>query len=129
MSTTRSFSSGRPLIASTVIGLLMSRSLTRVLQASRLRPLMRMASEPQMPWPQERRNVSVPSISPLIFSSAVRTRSVGYSGTVYSSQCGSESTSGRNRRMRNVTSVATGIATGASTVAVISTYAPSAGIG
>ena len=65
MSTTRSFSTGRPLIGSTVIGLAGLRSLSSVLQASRLRPLIRMASEPQTPWAQERRKVSEPSMFPL----------------------------------------------------------------
>ena len=50
---------GSPSIGSTVI--LLPRSLTSTLQASRLRPLMRMASEPQMPCAHERRKVSVPS--------------------------------------------------------------------
>ena len=36
-------------------------SCTSVLQARRLRPLMTMASEPQMPCAQDRRSVSVPS--------------------------------------------------------------------
>ena len=77
MSTTRSFSSGRPLMASTKIGFFSGRSFTSVLQASRLRPLIRTASEPQMPCPQERRNVSVPSSSHLILCSTSRIRSVG----------------------------------------------------
>ncbi len=49
MSTTRSFSRGRPLIASIVIGFFVFKSFTSVLHASRLRPLIRIASEPQMP--------------------------------------------------------------------------------
>src|SRR5680860_1645838 len=57
MSTMRSFSRGSPLIASTYTGLVMSRSFIRVLHARRLRPLMRMASEPQMPCAHERRKV------------------------------------------------------------------------
>jgi hypothetical protein len=36
-------------------------SLTSTLQASRLTPLMRIASDPHTPWAQERRKVSVPS--------------------------------------------------------------------
>ena len=35
--------------------------IQRTWQASRLRPLMSMASEPQTPWTQEWRKVSVPS--------------------------------------------------------------------
>src|SRR5699024_12645975 len=54
------------LIASTVIVLDVSRSFSRVLQARRLRPLMRMASEPHTPWAQDRRKDSEPSISHLI---------------------------------------------------------------
>ena len=53
----------------------------RVLHASRLRPLMRIASEPQMPWAHERRKLSEPSTSHLILCSASSTRSVGYSST------------------------------------------------
>ena len=65
MSTIRSFSTGRPLMGSTVMGLDVSRSFSRVLQARRLRPLMRMASEPQTPWAQERRKDTLPSMFPL----------------------------------------------------------------
>ena len=68
-------------MASTVMGFLVLRSFTSVLHASRLRPLMRMASEPQMPWAHERRKVSVPSISSLIFCMTVRIRSVGRHAT------------------------------------------------
>ncbi len=77
MSTTRSLRTVSPLIGSTVIGLAGSRSFSSVLQASRLRPLIRMASEPQTPCAQERRKVSVPSISHLILCRASRTRSLG----------------------------------------------------
>ena len=47
----------------TVSGLsfLGSRSRISTLQASRLTPLIRIASEPHTPWAQERRKVSVPS--------------------------------------------------------------------
>ena len=38
---------------------------TRILQASRLRPLMSIASEPHTPWAQVRRKVSEPSVLPL----------------------------------------------------------------
>ena len=66
MLTTRSFSTGRPRIGSTVMVSDLpffsgSRSRISTLQASRLTPLMRMASEPHTPWAQERRKVSVPS--------------------------------------------------------------------
>lgn len=66
MSTTRSFSTGSPRIGSTVTvsglpRLAGSRSRISTLQASRLTPLMRMASDPHTPWAQERRKVSVPS--------------------------------------------------------------------
>ena len=60
MSTIRSFSTLSPRIGSTVTG--WSRVLQRTLQASRLTPLMSMASEPQIPWPQDRRRASVPSM-------------------------------------------------------------------
>ena len=131
----RSFSSGRPLIASTLIGFEMSRSLISVLQASRLRPLMRIASEPQMPCAQERRNVSEPSCSHLILCSASRTRSVGYTSTSKSCQRGSVSTSGSKRRIRKVTvnDGIGGVGVDAGGVerrgAHVSTSAPSAGSG
>src|SRR5688572_8989470 len=85
------------------MGFEMSRSLMSVLQASRLRPLMRMASEPQMPCAHDRRNVSEPSCSHLILCSASSTRSVAYISTSKSCQRGSVSTSGSNRRIRKVT--------------------------
>lgn len=53
-------------MASTVIGFSGLMSLISVLQASLFLPLIRIASEPQMPCAQERRNVSVPSCSHLI---------------------------------------------------------------
>ena len=64
MSTIRSFSSGRPLIGSTVISvfLAVTTSLTNTLQPRRFRPLIRIASEPQMPCAQERRKVRLPSM-------------------------------------------------------------------
>ncbi len=86
MSTTRSLITGRPLIGSTVIGLSGLRSLSRALHASRLRPLIRMASEPHTPWAQDRRNVSEPSDSHLILCSASSRRSVPWAVTVCSSQ-------------------------------------------
>jgi hypothetical protein len=77
MSTTRSLSTGRPLIGSTVIGSPGFTSLRSVLQASRFLPLIRIASEPQTPWAQDRRNVSDPSRSHFTLCSASSTRSVG----------------------------------------------------
>ena len=65
---------GRPGSGATVIRRLPSCS-TRSLQASRLRPLMSIASEPHTPWAHERRNVSVPSCSYLTRWSRSRTRS------------------------------------------------------
>jgi hypothetical protein len=59
-------------------------SRIRTLQASRLTPLMRIASEPQMPWAQERRKVSVPSWYHFTLFSASSTRSVGSTSTLYS---------------------------------------------
>ena len=66
MSTIKSFSTGNPRIGSIVMvsplrGLLGSRSRISTLQANRLTPLIRIASEPQTPWAQDRRKVSVPS--------------------------------------------------------------------
>ncbi len=86
MSTTRSLITGRPLIGSTVIGLLGSRSLSSALQASRLRPLIRIASEPHTPWAQDRRKVTEPSSSHLIVCSASSSRSVPCAVTVKSCQ-------------------------------------------
>src|SRR5690606_40369505 len=71
---------------STVIGLDVSRSLSSVLQARRLRPLMRIASEPQTPWAQDRRKDSEPSISHLILWRASSTRSVPYIVTLRSEE-------------------------------------------
>ena len=45
---------------------------------------MRMASEPQTPWAQERRKVRVPSWYHLMVLSASSTRSVGSTSTAYS---------------------------------------------
>ena len=59
MSTIRSFSTGRPRIGSTVT--LGATSFTSTLHASALRPLISIASEPQIPWAQLRRRASVPS--------------------------------------------------------------------
>ena len=66
MSTTRSFSTGRPRIGSIVMvsdfdESFGSMSRMSTLQASRLTPLMRIASDPHTPCAQDRRNVSVPS--------------------------------------------------------------------
>ena len=58
------------------------RSFTSVLHASRLRPLMRIASEPQIPCAHERRNVRDPSSSHFTLCSASRSRSVGWHATV-----------------------------------------------
>ena len=80
MSTTRSLMTGRPGSGATEI-FLPSWS-TRILQASRLRPLMSSASEPQTPWAQLRRKVSVPSCSHLTVCSRSRTRSIGCDSTV-----------------------------------------------
>ena len=59
MSTIRSLRTGSPRIGSTVT--FGATSVTSTLHARALRPLISMASEPQMPCAQERRNVSVPS--------------------------------------------------------------------
>ena len=67
---------------------------TRILQASRLRPLMSIASEPHTPWAQERRKVSVPSCSYLTVWSRSRTRSIGLGLDRVASQCGFSSRSG-----------------------------------
>jgi len=66
MSTTRSFSTGNPRIGSMVMvsclpGFFGSRSRMSTLHASRLTPLMRMASDPHTPCAHDRRNVKVPS--------------------------------------------------------------------
>ena len=146
MSTTRSLRTVRPLMASTVIGLVPTPSLTAVmslisvLHASRLRPLMRIASEPQMPCAQERRKVSVPSSSHLILWSASRTRSLGSISKVKSSHTASADTSGLKRRIRKVAVIRCGTAESldasapespdfSMTAVLISTYAPSAGSG
>src|SRR5450759_752908 len=103
MSTTRSFTTGRPVSGAIVI--FFPSWSTRILQASRLRPLMSMASEPQMPWAHERRKVSVPSCSALTVVRRLRTRSIGSASTRYDSQCGAASRSGSKRRMRRSTCI------------------------
>ncbi len=92
MSTTRSLMTLRPGSGATEI-FLPSWS-TRILQASRLRPLMSIASEPHTPWAQERRKVSVPSWSHFTVCSRSSSGAVGSDSTVYSSQCGFGSRSG-----------------------------------
>ena len=79
MSTSRSLLTGSPRSGSTVIWSPTSRTST--LQASRLVPLMSMASEPQMPWAQERRKVSDPSRFHFTQWSRSSTRSIGSAGT------------------------------------------------
>src|SRR6266699_593863 len=98
ISTTRSLMTGKPSIGSIVTLLPTSRIST--LQARRLRPLMRMASEPQTPCAQERRYVSVPSIVHLIVFKASSRRSMGSASTRNSSQYGLRSFSGSKRLMR-----------------------------
>ena len=80
MSTTRSFMTGSPGSGATVIFRPPSWS-TRILQASRLRPLISIASDPHTPCAHERRNVSVPSCSNLTLCSRSRTRSIGPAST------------------------------------------------
>ena len=92
MSTSRSLTTAMPRIASTVI--VRPASLTRYSHASRFRPLMSIASEPQTPCAHERRKVSVPSWYHFTWCSRSSTRSVGSAWTAYSSQCGSSSASG-----------------------------------
>ena len=84
-------------MASMVISSGMSRTST--LQARRLTPLMRMASEPHTPCAHERRNDSEPSAYHLIWCNRLSTRSVGRASTSNVCQCGSVSTSGLNRRI------------------------------
>ncbi len=55
---------------------------TRILHASRLRPLIIIASEPHTPCAHERRNVSGPSCSHLTLWSRSSTRSIGSDSTV-----------------------------------------------
>ena len=80
MSTTRSLTSGRPGSGATVMTFLPSWS-TRILHASRLRPLMSIASEPHTPCAHDRRKVSVPSCSYLTLWRRSRTRSIGSDST------------------------------------------------
>ena len=58
-----------------------ARSSISTLQASRLTPLMRMASEPQTPCAHERRNASEPSRFHFTSCSASSSRSPGSTGT------------------------------------------------
>ena len=92
MSTIRSFNTDNPRMGSTVA--FGATSCTRTLQASAFRPLMSMASEPQMPWAHERRSASVPSCRHFTSWSASSSRSVGSICTVNSSHQGSSETSG-----------------------------------
>src|SRR5438093_1995604 len=103
-STSRSLMTCEPRIGSTLISV--PASLTRYSQASRLRPLMSIASEPQTPWAHERRKVSVPSWYHFTWWSRSSTRSLGSACTVYSSQWGSGSRSGSKRLRRSRTSMA-----------------------
>src|SRR5690625_5016069 len=105
MSTIMSFRTGRPRMGS--ITMWSPRSLTSSLQASRLTPLIIIASDPQMPWAHERLNARVPSCSHLISCSTSSTRSVGLASSLYSSQCGRLSTSGLNRLILTVTCICT----------------------
>src|SRR5690349_15085102 len=104
MSTTRSLMTEKPSNGSIV-----TRSPTSpmsTLQARRLRPLMRIASDPQMPCAQERRYVSVPSSCHFTWLSASSTRSSRSTSTLYSRNAGFSSSSGLYRLMRSVTSTA-----------------------
>src|SRR3954452_403831 len=103
MSTTRSLITRKPSSGATEI-LLPSWS-TRILHARRLRPLISMASDPHTPCAHERRNVSVPSVSPLTLSSRSSTRSIGPDSTRYPSQCGFSSSSGLKRSTRRSISI------------------------
>ncbi len=103
MSTTRSFITVRPLMASTVIGFSGLMSLISVLQASLFLPLIRIASEPQMPCAHERRKVSVPSRSHLILWRPSSTRSFGSISIWKSCHSDWSETSGLKRRIRKVT--------------------------
>jgi hypothetical protein len=80
MSTTRSFTTGSPGSGATVIRFLPNWSM-RILQASRFRPLINIASDPQTPCAHERRNVSEPSCSYLTLCSRSSTRSIGSEST------------------------------------------------
>ena len=84
ISTIRSLTTGKPGSGATEIFLPSWSTLMR--QASRLRLLISIASEPQMPWPQERRKLSDPSWSALTLMSRSRTRSIGSTETWYVSQ-------------------------------------------
>ena len=84
MSTTRSFTTGRPGSGATLM--LFPSCSTRTLQARRLRPLIKSASEPQTPWAHERRKVMLPSSNSFARVSTSSTRSIGSTGTRYVSQ-------------------------------------------
>src|SRR5229473_6810514 len=98
ISTTRSLMTGKPSIGSIVTFSPTSRMST--LQARRLRPLMRMASEPHTPCAQERRYVKEPSIVHLTVLSASSRRSMGSASTRHRYQYGFLSFSGSNRLIR-----------------------------
>ena len=78
MSTIRSFASGSPWMGSTLTS--SPRSLSNTLQANRLTPLTRMASDPQTACAQERRNDSEPSTYHFRWCKASRSRSPGWRG-------------------------------------------------
>src|SRR5690554_1885224 len=100
MSTIRSLRTGRPGSGSTVI--LAPRSLTRTLHASRLRPFISIASDPQMPWAHERLYARLPVRSHLMSLRTSSTRSLGSTSSWCSSQRGRLSTSGSKRLIRTV---------------------------
>ena len=95
MSTMRSFSTGSPRIGSIVT--FVPTSSTSTLHASALRPLIIIASLPQMPWAHERRKLSVPSWYHFTWCSTSTRRSSGSACTVNSSHQESWETSGLNR--------------------------------
>lgn len=104
ISTNRSRSSGKPLMASTYIGFVGSRSFMSVLHARRFRPLIRMASDPHIPCAQLRLNARDESCDHLIWWRASKTLLVGYIWTVKSCQYAFGPTSGLYLRMRTRTS-------------------------
>ncbi len=97
MSTIRSFSTGSPRIGSIVT--FGPTSSTSTLHARALRPLISIASEPQMPWAHDRRKLSVPSWYHFTWCSTSTRRSSGSACTVNSSHQESCETSGLNRRI------------------------------
>src|SRR5919197_3014380 len=103
MSTIRSFSTRRPRIGSTVT--LGATSRTRTLHARALRPLISMASEPQIPCAQDRRRARVPSWYHFTWWRASSRRSMPLVWMVNSSHQGSARTSGLNRLIRSVSSI------------------------